>query len=267
MPIAPSLAAMAGSYPPRSDVPQATQASTTRQSAALPSPVRAEKPTSGTAGPTRVLMSADLPTFERPAIATSGGPGGGPPPGVAAAPRKRAAMTLLIRGPVRCSRAARAPLLRCPQTPSASSAPLGAGLLSSRRSARRALLRHRRETERAVRRAHLGDVGLADRALLQRLDQRLLLLLAGLREGEQRLPVGGGLELVLGVDVGELEVDRVARDAVLVGIDGVLGHQVLHLEPRRQDVERPDHLDHLGVALVLLHLRLHHVLGRELGDT
>src|SRR5439155_20385213 len=75
------------------------------------------------------LMSADLPTFDRPAIATSGGPGGGPPPGVAAAPRKRAAMTLLIRGPVRCSRAARAALLRCPQTPSARSAPLGAGLL------------------------------------------------------------------------------------------------------------------------------------------
>src|SRR5437667_8639465 len=36
----------------------------------------------------------------------------------------------LIRGPVQCSPASRAPRFRCPQTPSASSAPLGAGLLS-----------------------------------------------------------------------------------------------------------------------------------------
>src|SRR5439155_2948769 len=35
---------------------------------------------------------------------------------------------LLIWGPVRCSRAARAPLLRCPQTPSARSSALALGL-------------------------------------------------------------------------------------------------------------------------------------------
>ena len=37
-------------------------------------------------------MSDDLPTFERPAMAISGGPGGGAPPVGPAAPRKRAAV-------------------------------------------------------------------------------------------------------------------------------------------------------------------------------
>src|SRR5207247_3433739 len=45
-------------------------------------------------------------------------------PPLAEAPRRRPT----IRGPVRCSRAARAPLLRCPQTPSARSSALALGL-------------------------------------------------------------------------------------------------------------------------------------------
>src|SRR5262249_21119612 len=47
--------------------------------------------------PRSAFRSDDLPTFERPAIATSGPRGDGPPPGAAAAPRNRAAVIFTQR--------------------------------------------------------------------------------------------------------------------------------------------------------------------------
>src|SRR5688572_18854734 len=113
--------------------------------------------------PTSALMSDDFPTFERPAIATSGGPGSGAPPVGPAAPRKRASVMR-----TRCA---------------GGSARLVAGL-------GRPLLR-----DALVGRADLVDVALADRALLERLDDaRRLRLVRLLDAHDARLAAVGRLD-------------------------------------------------------------------------
>src|SRR4029077_8303363 len=116
--------------------------------------------------PSSAFSRDDLPTFDRPATATSGRFGGGPPPGAAAAPRNRAAVTF---------------------TDASGSAP-------GRRRRRRSLV----EPEGLVHHLHLAHVGLLQCALLQRLDRQAALVLAGLGERDHGgLAAVGGLELVL----------------------------------------------------------------------
>src|SRR5437868_3687247 len=124
-------------------------------------------------------MNDDFPTFERPAIAISGRPGGGSWPGRPAAVSKRAELT------------------------------------RTRRSAARR--RRRIDAQRAPQDAHLDRELLAERALLQRFDDHRRLVLRLLREVDDRaLPVRRRRELVLGRDVGELEVDRLRRELLVL---------------------------------------------------
>src|SRR5262249_47332817 len=123
------------------------------------------------------------------------------------------------------------------------------------------------EGELLVHRADLPQVGFAQRALLQRLDDHGGPVLAGLGEAQDRaLAVGTRLELVVGLEVGELEVDRVRRDGLLLGRVAPLRAQVLDLEAGREDVDLADHVAHLGVAVPAHQLGLEDVVGQDVVD-
>src|SRR5581483_10565150 len=190
--------------------------------------------------PRRLFRSDDFPTFERPASAISGGPGGGSPPGTATAVTKRARSTFMRP---RADGAARRP----------------------GRSPGFARLVRGGQPERLVHGAHRRQVLLAERALLERLDEHRRLVLARLAEVEDRaLVVRRRGELELRLHVRELEVDRLGRDAVLGRIHRVPDADVLHLEAGREDVELADDVDRLRVALILEDLGLEDVVRRVL---